>query len=316
MAAISQLGARTQRAPGIGPVGITRNSDFKSYDVIHGHDWYSANALKTAKQIGLPTVFTSHLPLRGGFTYRDLGVEWKDKYRMEEDALKIADAIIAPSHFVKEYLIKEYGVSPQKLRVLPHGVDTDIFPSLQNPLPSEDRLLFVGRITQQKGLEILIRAFPKLIKLRPSVSLKIIGSGERHTAAANLVSSLGLSDRIHFSGPKNHLAIAPEYQSATALIMPSLFEPFGLVGLEALACGCPTFAISPTGADYLDRSEKTSVVSVERFAEALDVFLESLDRSVDAAILRSRRAYEYSPLAYAQRHFNLYEELIRCRPRR
>ncbi|MBC8466112.1 glycosyltransferase family 4 protein [bacterium] len=237
-------------------------------DIYHIHDWYGAITLNALYSRGIRNiVMTSHLPLRRGFTYRDTCLDWETKYLLEEKAMKCSKLIVSPSQYNRAFIISEYGIIKKKIRVVPHGIDFEIFKPVTSPMSHSfnPTILFVGRLTEQKAPELLIRALPRIIVSFPNIQLVVVGAGSRLPDVQNLISKLNLHNHVILKGAISK-ADLPKYYSETDLfVLPSQFEPFGLVGLEAMACGCPVLSIAPSGAeDYLDDHEITSEFSPQR----------------------------------------------------
>lgn len=242
-------------------------------DIFHFHDWYGAVILDHLYREGHRAfVATSHLPLRRGFTYRDSGLDWHSKAVLESRCLHAVKRVTAPSQYVKKFLVQEYGLAEQIVDVIPHGVNSTEFCSstLRNAQPGSPCLLAVGRITDQKGFELLVRAMVVVLATEPAARLTIIGNGGAFAALAQLVVELALENAVTLKNGMSKLALIPEYSSATLLVIPSQFEPFGLVGLEAMACGCPVLAIAPTGAEeYLVPHELTYCYTIAGLGKAI-----------------------------------------------
>lgn len=251
--------------------------------ILHCHDWYGAPVLEAFIRRGRrAAVITSHLPLRRGFTYRDSGASWTAKNLLETRAFDLSGAIVCPSWHIVEFLAGEYGVSADRLHRIGHGVDPGRFAHAAEPSAQEGdvKLLAVGRLTEQKGFELLLRALPPLRRARPSLKLEIVGEGEREGTLRRLVGQMGLEDCVELRPSVDTKTLAGLYSRATLMIMPSLFEPFGLVALEALACGCPVLALAPSGAEeFLLAEELAPSPSPSRLALAIERRLEEVTSS-------------------------------------
>ncbi len=210
------------------------------------------------------------------------------------------------------FLADEYGLSPQRITVVPHGVDCAAFhPLVEHVGNDTDHLLAVGRLTEQKGFELLIRSLPSVIATRPTTRLTIVGDGGRRESLEQLVVDLGLSNVVTLSGVKTKAQLPRYFSQAALLVIPSQFEPFGLVGLEAMACGCPVIAIAPTGAsEYLEPCELTTNYSPSELGSTLSNQLGIVQKRTglrDAVRARAeRRTWEKAADAYRR----LYLELM------
>ncbi|HTV32185.1 MAG TPA: glycosyltransferase family 4 protein [Methylocella sp.] len=241
-------------------------------DVFHFHDWYGGVVLEFLYRQGIRSlVVSSHLPLRRGFTYRDVGLSWEAKSLVENRCLQAAPYITVPSSYAKHFLINEYGLFAERISVIQHGVNGSTFyPRRRSFAEEAPRLIAVGRFTDQKGFELLVRAFKLILSVEPDARLTIVGHGEKRDGLCHLINDLNLNKSVAVLDGKSKIELASLYSDSTLLIIPSQFEPFGLVGLEAMACGCPVLAIAPTGAsEYLTAEELTNAYSIRQLAEAI-----------------------------------------------
>ena len=283
-------------------------------DIFHLHDWYGAVVLDHLFQQGhRAIVATSHLPLRRGFTYRDSGLNWNAKSLLESRCLHAVKRVSAPSIYVKRFLVEEYGLAENRIDVIPHGVNCVDFKfdgSLQSVI-GQPRLLAVGRITDQKGFELLVRTMPIILASEPTAKLTIVGDGGARESLARLIVDLELENTVTIKTGKTKFELVAEYGNASLLIIPSQFEPFGLVGLEAMACGCPVLAITPTGAsEYLEPFELTSSYRIAELGKAILKRIHQLRLSVeprqDVRLRAEQMPWEKAAEAYA----NLYSKVV------
>jgi glycosyltransferase involved in cell wall biosynthesis len=155
--------------------------------------------------------------------------------------------------------------------------------------------LAVGRITEQKSFELLIRAFPLVFATEPRARLTIVGEGARRNSLDQLISNLNLTEVVTVLDARPKHELAAIFSHSTLLIIPSQFEPFGLVGLEAMACGCPVLAIAPTGAsEYLEKEELINSYSIASLAEAICRRIQALIEQEDSRSLVRLRAKEWT----------------------
>lgn len=232
----------------------------ENYDVVHTHYWLSGLAGGTVKQnLGIPLVHTYHT--LGFMKRRMLGQrEHRCRAQSEQHLAHIADFLISPSKEEKESLIKEYGISPSKVRVVYPGVNRRLFyPVYYNGLrkkidckKDDFVLLYVGRIEPVKGLAAVVSSLEIIRDKKPelfkNIKLLVVGGGKKEEEFAlnqeaariiNLVSQKALSDNVTFLGSIKQSQLKRYYSAADALVVPSLYESFGLVTVEALACGTP-----------------------------------------------------------------------------
>jgi D-inositol-3-phosphate glycosyltransferase len=232
----------------------------KPYDLIYSHYWLSGMVGVWMKhRFGLPLVHTFHTL---AFLKNKAvgGLEHTSRIQTEEDLVLTADKILSTSSEEKHSLIKESGVNPGNIDVIYPGINKELFhPFVDNSVFAEtgydekDRiLLYVGRIEPVKGLMSVIDAFDILQKkqapLFDRLKLVVIGGGEKARdftknseiiRIQSAVKGKGLEGKVVFLGSKKQTELKKYYSAADALIVPSLYESFGLVVLEALACGTP-----------------------------------------------------------------------------
>jgi D-inositol-3-phosphate glycosyltransferase len=230
------------------------------YDLIHSHYWLSGLAGGYIKhKLGLPLVHTYHT--LGFMKDRALGQkEHRDRANSERHLSHISDFIISPSAEERESLVLEYGIVPSKVKIVYPGVNPRLFyPAdsrtiLKKTGYDEDDfiLLFVGRIEPVKGLMNVIGAFQILKDSHPSLFKKarllVIGGGKKDeelntnkevTRIKGAIEQHGLKDKVALLGSVEQTQLRKYYSVADALVVPSLYESFGLVTVEALACGTP-----------------------------------------------------------------------------
>jgi len=182
------------------------------------------------------------------------------RIQLEGEISRCADLLVVSTASEGEDLRAAYGVPRSQIEVVAPGVDLDTF----RPLPAQAArrtigypdarlLLFVGRLERLKGVEIALRAFAANAGGHPDVRLLIIGEDSRDAAESEktrlkaIAAELGISERVDFLGPVAHHELPYFYSAATACLMPSYSESFGLVGLEAQACACPVIASRVAG---------------------------------------------------------------------
>ncbi len=229
----------------------------KSYTAIYTHYWLSGLVGEYLKQyFNIPLVHTYHTL---AFLKNRVSSKPEHRYRLlaERHLSHTADLIISSSSEEKKNLMGEYGVSALKIKVIYPGVNHNLFyPSKAKRVYSESGfsenkkiLLYVGRVEPIKGLMTIIEAFALLNKSHdPLLRLIVIGGGKKgselsYNHEANrvkaAVESFGLTEKIVFLGSKEQKVLKDYYSAADTLIVPSLYESFGLVVVEALACGTP-----------------------------------------------------------------------------
>lgn len=241
------------------------------YDVVHSHYWLSGWVGSRAKEIwGVPHVTSFHTlgKVKNYSLARGDRPEPPVRLAGEERVVHGADRILAPTPTEAAHLVGLYGADPGRIRIVPPGVDRSIFA----PRPREEAkarlhltnlrlLLFVGRFQPLKGPDVAIRALAEAIARAPDLTRDLVlgmvggpsggevGSDEV-ARLMHLATTAGVGDRVMLFPPQPHERLADFYSAAEAVLVPSRSESFGLVALEAQACGTPVIAAATGGLRY------------------------------------------------------------------
>jgi glycosyltransferase involved in cell wall biosynthesis len=224
------------------------------YDLLQINDWLAASAAKALKEIyDLPVVVTMHDTELGKSFYEPQGHQ---QYIVEAErwVCEIADAVTTNSEFIARELVEGYQVPPEKIAITGCGVNAESFPSradagLFKTLfcgPGEQLVAFVGRLAQIKGPHILLEAIPLLAPVCPQARFVFAGDGQMRAGLERRAEELGIADRVRFVGHLRGQVLTTFYRAADLLVVPSLYEPLGMVALEGMVCGTPVIA-SDTG---------------------------------------------------------------------
>jgi glycogen(starch) synthase len=225
------------------------------FDLVHSHDWLVADAARAlARSRGLPWLVTVHATEHG----RHQG--WVDKHpqahihAVERRMVRAADRVITCSYFMRGHVADVFGISPRRITVIPNGIDpTDLQPvddlarlRARFAKPEERLVLMVGRLVYEKGFHLALDAMPRLIERLGGVRFLVAGSGTADDELKAQAERLGLTAHGTFLGWIGDDVLHSLYRIADLCVVPSLYEPFGLVALEAMASGCPTI-VADTG---------------------------------------------------------------------
>jgi glycogen(starch) synthase len=226
-----------------------------SYALVHGHDWLVANASATlAERLGIPYVTTVHATEHG----RHQG--WVQKppqshiHAVERWMARRADAVITCSHYMRGHVADIFDIDENRVTVIPNGIDPrDLRPvgdlqalRAEFAAPRERLVLLVGRLVYEKGFQLALDALPGVIERVGGVRFLVAGSGTHEQELKEQARRLGLSEHGAFLGWIGDDALHSLYRIADLCVVPSLYEPFGLVALEAMASGCPCI-VADTG---------------------------------------------------------------------
>ncbi|CUU54187.1 D-inositol-3-phosphate glycosyltransferase [Parafrankia irregularis] len=240
------------------------------FDLVHSHYWLSGQVgLSAARRWGVPLVHTSHTLAKVKNASLADGDRPEPELRLhgEQEVISGASRLIASTETERRHLVDLYGAPPDTVDVVAPGVDLDVFrPAGDGDEraararlgfdPDTQLLLFVGRIQPLKAPDVLLAAAAELIRRDPErrsqLAVVVVGgpsgSGlERPDALVKLAAELGITDIVHFQPPVPHDQLASWYRAATAVVVPSHSESFGLVAVEAQACGTPVVAASVGG---------------------------------------------------------------------
>ncbi len=223
---------------------------FEKFDVIHAHDWLSFGAGVEAKKVtGKPLVVHVHATEfdRGGGKGIDSRV-----YGREKEGMELADKVVAVSNYTKNIIVEKYNIPSDKVEVAHNGVNLKEKPVGKNLLEAFKEagyktVLFVGRITLQKGPDYFLEAAQEVLKHNEKIIFVVAGSGDMEHQIIRQASELGISDKVLFPGFIRGEELHGLYRSADLFVMPSVSEPFGLTPLESLINGTPVLLSKQSG---------------------------------------------------------------------
>lgn len=222
---------------------LTENGDFH---VLHAHDWLVAYAARAIKHAGrLPLVATIHATEYGrnhglhNNTQRHISdIEWWLTYE--------AWRVICCSHYMVEEVRHVFQLPTDKIMVIPNGVNVNNFKTRDRDArrtnyaaPNEKIVFYIGRLVREKGVQLLLDAVPEILANHPQTKFVIAGKGPYEAALKQQTAMLGISNRVYFTGYINDDVRNSLYSWSDVAVFPSLYEPFGIVALEAMAAGTP-----------------------------------------------------------------------------
>jgi len=243
---------------------------------------------------------------------------------IERAVLQNAKYVIVQTKANKQYAIHNYGISPEKIEILPNAVDTELYdPSrfrreeTRRKYSVEDNrvALFVGRLTTQKGLTYLLHAIPLVKRALPDVKFLVVGEGPEEEPLKREAARLGISSHIVFVGKVSHESIAEIYSIADVFVLPSLSESFSNVMLEAMAMQCPSIITKVGVASEILEDHKTAVLIEPRESEELASKIVELltDRALANDLgfeARELVRKNYSWESIVKQSLSLYEKAI------
>lgn len=310
--------------------GVRAHLDARGTDVLHANYWLSAVAGHQLKhQLDLPLVSTFHTLARVKAATGD--PEPRARSQAEAEVVACSDLITASSAAESRQLADLYGAAPDRIEIVPPGVDHALFsPGDQAAaraglgLGAGPVLLFVGRIQPLKGLDAAVETLAELDRAgRSDARLVVVGGASGPEGAreldrvTGLTGRLGLAGRVDFFPPQPHHRLSAYYRAADVCLVPSRSESFGLVALEAAACGTPVVASDVGGLRTLVEHGRTGYRvdgrSPRELAAAVEVILDDPDLAEAMSRRATAMAAGYTWAATAGRARRIYDDLAAAR---
>jgi glycogen(starch) synthase len=298
--------------------------DRYEFDLVHGHDWLVAMACDhLARRFRVPLITTIHATEHG----RHQG--WVDKHPrshihgVERWIANRSDRVIACSYYMREQIADIFGVEEERIEVIPNGIDPgDLqwqdgaeLERLRGEFAAADQklVLLIGRLVYEKGFQLALEAMPRLIERLPGTRFLVAGSGTHEEALRHQASELGLMEHGSFLGWIGDDVLHSLYRIADVCVIPSIYEPFGLVALEAMASGCPCIVADTGGLREVVPHEEAGLRFRARDPEALaEVTIrvlsdDELGRRLVAEAYEHVRRFDWADVA--ERTSGIYAEL-------
>ena len=316
--------------------GVLRRAraDGQGYDIIHSHYWLSGWVGSSAKDIlGVPLVASFHTlgKVKNYSLARGERAEPAVRLAGEERVIADADRILAPTPSEAAQLVGLYRADPDHIRIVPPGVDHTIF-FPRSRAAARERLhlsglrlaLYVGRLQAHKGPDVAVRTLAEAVARDPEATRDLVlaivggpsGSGQGAGVARlmELAGALGVSERVMLFPPLPQPRLADVYAAADVVLVPSRSESFGLVALEAQACGTPVVAAAVGGLRFVVRDGQTGFL-VEGHdpgdhAERLLQILREPRLAEDLGVAAAREALRFTWDATAAELAAVYRELL------
>ncbi len=244
--------------------------DVEEFDVIHAHDWMTCPAGIVAKNLtGKPLIVHIHA-LESDRSGANLNTEVA---AIERAGLEAADTIITVSHYTKNRITQLYGIDPQKISVVHNAVTQEESRAKFN-IPHHDSrekyVLFMGRITFQKGPEYFVQAAKLVLSRMPHVRFIMAGSGDMLPRIVNMVAQMRMGSRFHFTGFLRGEEVDKMYAMSDLYVMPSVSEPFGIAPLEAMSYDTPVLISRQSGvAEVVQNALKVDFWDIRAMADKI-----------------------------------------------
>jgi len=301
---------------------LSRNVKF---DVIHAHDWLVAPVSISSKHyLKAPLISTIHSTevgrshgLHNPDSYLIDGIEWWLTYESKR--------VIVTSSSMKNEVEGHFRLPSWKIDVIPNAIDASKYEiTIDRALvkrrfgidPSERIILFVGRLVPQKGVEYLIMAAPKILSEHPEARVVIVGDGWSKDQLWNLAVSTGCQHKITFLGFLSDQDLIELTLSSDVLVVPSIYEPFGIVALEGMAAGVPVVASNTGGLAEIIEHDKTGFLAYKESPDSIAWGVNKILSDpgyaswlVQNAKRKIREVYSWN--AVAKRTVETYEKALR-----
>ena len=283
----------------------------KGIDIIHAHDWmgvYAATPI--AKRYKIPLVWTVHsteydraagMPVHPGIL------------AIEQEALENVDHTITVSERMKQNLILLYNADPNKITVIYNGINTARFDEIRRRdyQSTEGYILFLGRITGQKGPEDFLEAARIVLAERDDVRFMIAGDGDLLYSLRRRAKRWKISNFVEFTGSVFDEKLVDCYKNALLFVLPAVSEPFGLTVLEAMASGIPTIISTTTGAgEVVNYVKKVEPKQPNQLAQAIITLLNNPQLRKTLGEEGSKEAHQLSWENIADQTRSLYLQLF------
>ncbi len=248
----------------------------EEFDVVHAHDWMTYPAgIAVASMSRKPLIVHVHSTEfdRSGENINQM------IYDIERNGMHTADKIIAVSYYTRNIIISRYGVSGDKVEVVHNGVERNgngNWVSAEAGISKDERIvLFLGRITMQKGPEYFLQAAKKVLEVTDNVKFVMAGSGDMMHRSIEMAAQLGIGSKVLFTGFLCGEDVQKIYKMADVFVMPSVSEPFGLVPLEALDNDVPVIISKQSGvSEVLKHALKVDFWDINEIANKIIAVLK------------------------------------------
>ena len=293
------------------------------FDIVHAHDWLVADAARTMTSLGIPLIANIHATEygrnRGKLANADSrcidNVEWRLIYE--------ARKIIVNSRHMHAELTDHFRAPGEKINIIPNGIEPDrLACSLseaelrqKHGLGDGPVIFFVGRLVHEKGVQVLIEAAPQVLAKHPNATIMIAGTGYYLEDLQRRVNELGIAPNVRFFGQANDQDLSELFTLAKAAVVPSLYEPFGIVALEGMAASVPTIVADNGGLVEIVTHMENGLTTYTNDASSLawGVLQVLDDAELSEKLSKAGRAHvleNYSWETITARTVELYREIL------
>lgn len=282
----------------------------EQFDVVHAHDWMTfPAAIAVAAISGKPLIVHVHS------TEFDRSGEHVNQmiYDIERKGMERADKVIAVSQYTRNIIITRYGISGEKIEVVYNAVEPNNNCGHADGVIAKDEkiVLFLGRITMQKGPEYFLAAAKKVLEVMDNVKFVMAGSGDMLHRAVQMAAELGIGHKVLFTGFLRGEDVQKIYKMADLYVMPSVSEPFGITPLEALNNDVPVIISKQSGvSEVLTHALKVDFWDINEMANKIIAVLKYPSLGIT---LRNHGNYEVRRLKWkdsAAKCARIYEQML------
>lgn len=284
----------------------------EEFDVVHAHDWLTYRAGIAAKELsGKPLIVHVHATEFDRTGGNGINTE---VYAIEKEGMEKADLVVAVSNFTKNKIVEHYGIDPAKISVVHNAVAFNDynFRGLKQYQKQESLVLFLGRITLQKGPDYFISAAKRVLEQRPDTLFVIAGSGDMEGRLIQQVAAWNIADKVLFTGFLRGADVDRMYQMADLYVMPSVSEPFGITPLEALRNDVPVLISKQSGvSEVINHCLKVDFWDIDETASKIIAVLDYSELRCELASNGKQEVQKFSWDVPAQKCAALYGTLLR-----
>jgi glycogen synthase len=264
-------------------------------DVVHAHDWLVAHpAIALAEYFDVPLVSTIHATEAGRHSGWVSGRISRQVHAVESWLVRESDSLITCSASMRDEITELFGPGLAEIRVIRNGIDAALWPfAPRQPRKGPAQLLYLGRLEYEKGIHDAIEALPRIRQTHPGTTLTIAGGGTQQQWLVEQARKHKVLKAVTFVGPLDHEELVRLLHTADAAVLPSHYEPFGIVALEAAATGIPLITSNVGGLGEAVINGQTGMSFAPRdiagLAAAVRVVLDDPDAAQQRAIAARER---------------------------
>lgn len=289
-------------------VRAQRFAQVLNYDMIHAHDWLTYPAGIIAKKIsGKPLITHMHA------TEYDRAGGYGDGriHNLEYDGMAYADKVICVSKYTANMVISRYRVDTGKIRILHNAYDVGAIPEKKQRIFKGPTVLFLGRITLQKGPDYFIEVANRVLQQNPNARFIMAGSGDMARKLLHKSASLKLRNRFVFAGFLNRKQVDEILNSVDIYVLPSVSEPFGIAPLEAMAYGVTAVISKQSGvSEVVENAYKVDFWDIDEMTRIIDFLIKNPETCKKVGSAGKNEVFKIGWDEVSEKLISIYQELI------